>query len=185
MDIKERIISACQELSRNKGFYSLTMDELAAQAGVSKRTVYRYFRSKEEIIEATLDRLMQEISQFMEDLLKQNEKPEIVISTLMKHLFIRAQFVFSQPSLEDLRIHYPELWQKIDQFRMHRIREIIGPVIGISQNPLLQQTDPRIISAIIQASIQATLNPEFLLSNHLGFEETAQQVSKLWLSALL
>jgi hypothetical protein len=36
--------------------------------------------------------------------------------------------------------------------------------------------------AVILASIQAVLNPDFVLANNLTFEETARQLSKLLLS---
>lgn len=62
MEIRERIIAAYSELARLQGFHAVTMDELAVRARVSKRTIYRYFRSKVEIIEATLDAFMAEIA---------------------------------------------------------------------------------------------------------------------------
>ncbi|MEW6183172.1 MAG: helix-turn-helix domain-containing protein [Bacillota bacterium] len=44
-----------KELAGKKGFHAVTTDELAAAAGVSKRTLCRYFAGKDEIIEAVLD----------------------------------------------------------------------------------------------------------------------------------
>ncbi|MGE5396811.1 MAG: TetR/AcrR family transcriptional regulator, partial [Chitinophagales bacterium] len=75
MNIRDRILNACQELARIQGFYSMTMDELAERAGVSKRTLYRYFRSKEEVIEATLDQFMNEMATEADRLLAGNEQP--------------------------------------------------------------------------------------------------------------
>jgi AcrR family transcriptional regulator len=39
MSIRDRIIHSCRDLAGSKGFYSLTVDELAAAAGISKRTL--------------------------------------------------------------------------------------------------------------------------------------------------
>lgn len=55
MDIRERIIKACRDLAVEQGLRGFTMDELAQRAGLSKRTVYRYFDSKQAIIQASLD----------------------------------------------------------------------------------------------------------------------------------
>ena len=184
MKIKEKIIWACRNLARSKGFYSPTMDELAAEAGVSKRTVYRYFHSKEEIIETTLESFMQEIYDFVQNLLAQNLPPEETLSQLIKTLLINGQFIFNPPSLEDLRIHYPFLWQRIDQFRMQRIREVLANVVENSDKEQLHQINPRLLAAVIQASIQATINPDFLLSNQLNFEDAVMQLSKFWIAAL-
>lgn len=55
MDISEKILAACRKLIEQKGFRGFTMDELALNAGVSKRTVYKYYKSKDEIIEKVID----------------------------------------------------------------------------------------------------------------------------------
>lgn len=46
-----------KEQAGQKGFHAVTVDELAAAAGVSKRTLYRRFKSKDEVIAAVLDDL--------------------------------------------------------------------------------------------------------------------------------
>ena len=47
-------MSAWQSFSRN-GFHATSMDDVIAATGMSSSAVYRYFRSKEELIDATAD----------------------------------------------------------------------------------------------------------------------------------
>ena len=183
MGIKERILQACRELARVKGFYNMNMDELALQAGVSKRTVYRYFRSKEEIIEASLDAFMAEMAQKIEKILAQDLPAPEMIAAIMKNLITHGQFILNPLVLNDLRIHYPQLWRKIDSFRLERARVAITRYMQQSHNPALQEIDPRIVTAIILASIQAVLNPDFILENNLTFESTATQLSKFLMAS--
>jgi AcrR family transcriptional regulator len=172
-------------LAHSKGFYSQTVDELAAAAGVSKRTIYRYFHSKEEIIETTLEAFMQEIHAFFPPLFKQNSPPEETLSQLLKMLLTNGQFIFNPSSLEDLRVHYPFLWERLDRFRMQRIQEFLEYMIAKSDRGNLLQIDPRLLAAVIQASIHATINPDFLLSNNLSFEDATTQLSNFWITTLL
>lgn len=58
MEIKEKIIQTMKNLAARKGFSAVTTDELAAACGISKQTLYRYFQSKEEIVEKVLEELM-------------------------------------------------------------------------------------------------------------------------------
>ena len=178
MDIRERILAACRELARVKGFYNMNMDELAQQAGVSKRTLYRYFRSKEEIIETSLDAFTSEMAQRIEKILAQDLPAPEMIAAVMKQLFTHGQFLINPVVLNDLRVHYPQLWKKIDSFRLERARLAIARYMQQSTNRDLHEIDPRIITAIILASIQAVLNPDFILENDLTFESTATQLSK-------
>lgn len=47
---EEQIINAARELFRAYGFKKVSMDEIARKAGVTKRTVYKYFSSKQELL---------------------------------------------------------------------------------------------------------------------------------------
>jgi AcrR family transcriptional regulator len=53
----EAILRATLELLGEKGFRGMSMDAVAARAGVSKATIYRRWKSKEELISALLDEM--------------------------------------------------------------------------------------------------------------------------------
>lgn len=185
MDLKDKITIACRELSRERGFHNLSMNELAARAGVSKRTVYRYFSGKEAVIEATLDAFMNEVSAEADQLLLQEKDPTRILSHLLNYLFVQGQFIINPNSFNDLRVYYPHLWQKIDRFRLERVIAILDFINHSEDLSLIVEVDPRIVSAVILASIQAVLNPDFVLTNKLTFEDTARQLSTLLLKGFL
>jgi len=184
MDIRARIMSACRELSQARGFHSMSMDDLAARAGVSKRTVYRYFPGKEAVIEATMEGFMDEVAAEADRIVQVEKEPARILSSLLNYLFMNGQFVINPYSFNDLRVYYPYLWQKIDRFRLERIRFVLGFISNSGEIVLKSDVDPRIVSAVILASIQAVLNPDFVLANNLTFEQTARQLSKLLVSAV-
>lgn len=47
---KDQVIEAARELFHQFGFKKVSMDEIAAKAGVTKKTIYMYFSSKEELL---------------------------------------------------------------------------------------------------------------------------------------
>jgi len=55
----DQILSAATEVFAQKGFYKARMDDIAAKAHLSKGTLYLYFKSKDAIITALLNRLFQ------------------------------------------------------------------------------------------------------------------------------
>jgi AcrR family transcriptional regulator len=59
------IIQAAARLIRQRGFSNLNMDDIAEQVGVSKPTLYQHFKSKEEMVEATMIRSIDDMNQFM------------------------------------------------------------------------------------------------------------------------
>src|SRR5512134_3274785 len=56
-DSREAIIAAAERLFLERGFGSVSMDELAEAAGVARRTLYNQFASKEEIFREMLLRV--------------------------------------------------------------------------------------------------------------------------------
>ncbi len=54
MNIKERIKQKADELYRRYGIKSVTMDEIASQLGVSKKTIYQSFNDKNELVDAVI-----------------------------------------------------------------------------------------------------------------------------------
>jgi len=181
MDIRNKIITACRSLSQERGLHNINMDELAARAGVSKRTVYRYFTGKEAIIEATLDSFMAGVAEEVTRLLQNEADPLQILSSLQKYLFVQGQFMINPQSFNDLKQYYPCLWQKIEGFRLKQVQSILSVITTNYKGTLMNDIDPRIVSAVIISSIQTVLNPEFVISNNLAFEETARQLSNLFL----
>ena len=56
---KTQILNAAENIFSAKGFEEARMDDIAGETGLSKGTLYLYFKSKEELIIALLDRLVQ------------------------------------------------------------------------------------------------------------------------------
>lgn len=55
-DREQRILDAAAELFAHYGYTKTTIDEIAAQAGISKGAVYLHFRSKDDLMESLLER---------------------------------------------------------------------------------------------------------------------------------
>jgi len=55
METKERILLKAQELFQQYGIRSVTMDEIAAQLGISKKTIYQLFADKHELVDAVAE----------------------------------------------------------------------------------------------------------------------------------
>lgn len=169
-------MSALIELSKTRGFYQVTMDELAAAAGLSKRTLYRYFAGKDEIIEAVVDNFMERMGAEIDRLISARRTPEEVMTFILNNLTRVGRIIINPLVMDDLRRHYPHLWKKIDDYRMGRLQQVIPVLLDEGNREFTREIDPRIVATVLVASTQAVLNPEFILSNGLTFEEAVSQL---------
>ena len=60
--MKDKILEKSKHLFLNFGFKSITMDEIAGSMGVSKKTIYKYFKNKTELIDTVTHDMFNTIS---------------------------------------------------------------------------------------------------------------------------
>ena len=64
---EEQIIIAAKCLFTKYGFKKVSMDEIASEAGVTKKTVYTYFQSKEELLKYCIKEELGNMKKIIED----------------------------------------------------------------------------------------------------------------------
>jgi AcrR family transcriptional regulator len=57
-DMRDLILDATERLMARYGYKKMTMDDLAAEAGVAKRTIYLHFKNKEDVALCSIDRVV-------------------------------------------------------------------------------------------------------------------------------
>ncbi|MBO7231386.1 MAG: TetR/AcrR family transcriptional regulator [Bacteroidaceae bacterium] len=91
-DTKEHLIKVARKLFAQQGIGNITMNDIAKAANKSRRTVYTYFQSKEELLEASIEMEVMKIS---------NAMTKVAISTLspdrkiIKLIFVRLELTRS------------------------------------------------------------------------------------------
>jgi AcrR family transcriptional regulator len=100
---------------QENGIKGITMNKVAEVLNKSKTTLYDYFRTKEELLEFLIDKQLMQIETFSAIL--EDQKLSFVERHMkaLEHLALHISGI-STVFLADLRLHHPELWQKIEQF---------------------------------------------------------------------
>jgi DNA-binding XRE family transcriptional regulator len=112
------ILETSNELFLNLGFKSVTMDEIAKKMGVSKKTIYKYFKNKTELVAAVTDYMFDTVSCGIEGIcaLQMNPIEEIfsIKKLVMKHLKDEK----SSPQYQ-LQKYYPKIYASLTQKQFH------------------------------------------------------------------
>jgi len=108
------IIVKAKEMFQRYGLRPVTMDDIAKDLSVSKKTLYKYFANKEELVEKAVDQVFETVSERMQGLLKSSGNAidmlfamdEVVCSNIESH----------DPGLQfQLERYYPELSAKLEE----------------------------------------------------------------------
>ncbi len=73
--MKEDILKRATEMFLSLGFKSVTMDDIAAEMGISKKTIYQHFANKDELVEAVAMDLFDTISNGIDAIRRQELNP--------------------------------------------------------------------------------------------------------------
>ena len=87
---RERLIEVARELFAHKGLEATTMNDIAAASGRGRRTLYTYFRNKEEIYYAVIEEELARLSQNMTAVLDMDVPPE---EKLFKLIYTHLQTI--------------------------------------------------------------------------------------------
>ena len=71
-ELKERIIATATEAFTTKGIKSITMADIAAALGISKRTLYEVFEDKETLLREVILKNQEDKNEFLENLLAES-----------------------------------------------------------------------------------------------------------------
>ena len=110
--MKDKIISKASDLFLKLGFKSVTMDDIAGEMCISKKTIYKYFCNKEILIEESSAMVHAEIHAIIEKIVAKNHnaiEENFEIRKMFKEMF---RSLDSSP-IYQMKKHYPEIHQKI------------------------------------------------------------------------
>lgn len=110
--MKDKIINKAKEMFLKLGFKSITMDDIACEMCISKKTIYKYFSNKDILIEESIDLVHKEVKETMDAIISKNYnaiEENFEIKRMFREMFKSAE---SSP-IYQLKKHYPDIYNKV------------------------------------------------------------------------
>ena len=182
MDPKERILVKSHELFNRYGIRSVSMDDIAAQLGMSKKTLYQYYTDKDELVNAVFDIVLTTNKTQCVDCTKKGENAihEVFLSFDMVEEMLKAM----NPSvLFDMQKYHPSAFKKFDDFRNGFLYRIIKSNLerGISEELYREDIDTDILSRYRLHSVLLSFNPDVFPTNKTNLVYIEQQLLEVYL----
>ena len=164
--MKETILSKSLELFTKNGFKSVTMDDIANELGISKKTIYQHFSSKNELVKATVDYVFESATGKMKEIAGNCETPiheHFAMKNCVGDLFgynIQASTIYQ------FNKYYPKLAERIQKKRhedydftiLRNLRE------GVEHGYYRKEIDIDFVGKIFFASSTAFFNDELFMN---------------------
>jgi len=182
---QKKILDFTMNKFLKEGFYKTSMDSLASELRISKKTIYKHFPTKEALVESIADKIMQTISNKVDEIVKSDFNALGKAGNLMKQLGTFSLQI-SDNWLQDLRIHMPSLWEKIDEFRTKKMYGILSEIIeqGKEEGYFIDKPSELVIAVFI-SSVRSIVSPDFLYHQKFNFQEAFHHTFEILFNGIL
>ena len=158
---RQRIVDAARSHFFSHGFRSVTMDDLAQELGISKKTLYAHFPGKLELLDAVLADKFASVEAALKQVtqIHRHDFPatlrELLASTKRELDEIKPPFV------RDVRQKAPEVFKTIERRRAALIQRYFGRVFveGQRSGMIRKDVPVRLIVEMLLAMVQSIMNP--------------------------
>ncbi len=122
MDKKQGIIETGQRLFLQNGIGQTTMEQIAEAVPVSKMTIYKYFKSKEGLLEKILDQIIESMGGRMQQIIDQAKTPLDALTAMTRYeSFYQDYSDFSEKFVKDLIAYYPNQSMRILNYQREHL----------------------------------------------------------------
>lgn len=159
---KERIVKTALKLFLQKGFYSVSMNMIAAEVGISKPAIYHHFSSKDAMVEGVLDYFTEKMGIWSKEYYSNLNSGIDFIERLFKAISIYkdVETVLLDETAESYPYSYNDLLMILSKYKpafRNRIAQDLKKVHNFLTQQISEAQNANLIRSDIQPDILATM----------------------------
>jgi AcrR family transcriptional regulator len=157
----QRIVEAARAHFFSHGFRSVTMDNLADELAISKKTLYAHFPSKIALLEAVLADKFARLSAKLEQITREHPHD---FSAALHQLLASTQRELDEikpPFVRDMQQKTPQLFKMVERRRAELIERFFGNLFAAGQQAGTVRKDipAKLMVESLLGAVQAVVNP--------------------------
>jgi AcrR family transcriptional regulator len=177
LELRDVILEHARNEFLARGFSKVTVDEIASQLGISKKTLYKSYPSKEELLRASLHSMMRSAGWELERIVSSDRPLVEKLATAMITMGTYLSRVRKE-SLLDLQRSAPTIWKELDKFRRdHIVSRLVAMVTQAKlENILRPEVHEEVVVQMLINSIQGIVSPEVLIAHSFSAEQATRSI---------
>ncbi|MDP9081506.1 MAG: TetR/AcrR family transcriptional regulator [Bacteroidota bacterium] len=155
----ERIIQGGEELFLTAGIKSVTMDDIAKHLGMSKKTIYQFFKDKNELVIALVKKKLKEDEDQIAEIMSKSGNVIEELINMMKC----SEDIFSRINpivIHDMQKYHPDAWSEFQKFKADVLISTLEELLtkGMMQGYIRPDIDVRIIARMRVSQVEMGFN---------------------------
>lgn len=186
METRERILTESSNLFRRRGIRSVTMDDIARELGISKKTIYQYFNNKADIVhEVTMVHFDAERCMSDEIL----EKAKDPIEAMLTILQTMAKTFHEIPStmIYEVQKYYPRSWALFAEFKNQYVFESLRQnlQLGVDLGLYRKDMDIELVAKLRIEEMDTPFNPDKFPASEYDISTVTMEQFKMFIHGLV
>jgi AcrR family transcriptional regulator len=163
--MKEKILEKASDMFLNLGFKSVTMDDIANELGISKKTIYAHFPTKLKLVQATTFFVLEKVHDTICTVCSANHNPIKEIFTIKSMVNDQLKNEKSSPSYQ-LQKYYPKIFKQLKEKQFQSLNLCVEDNLkrGIKEEYYRDDIDIDVITRFYLSGIMNLSNREFFPS---------------------
>lgn len=183
--MKKKIIYNARKSFFKDGIKAVHMDDIASHMGISKKTLYKHFRGKEELAEEAVILFREEIRSGLSRIREETKDPLERFEKIVR--FAGQKLSEAGPLfLSDLKRDMPETWKSIEDFRRHEIMAHMTEILteGKALGLVRQDIDTSLATLFYFGAIQTIIQPDVLEEKGISPDEAFANIRNIFLKGI-
>lgn len=159
VELRERIITKATEAFTSNGIKCITMDDVAAALGISKRTLYEVFSDKESLLKECILKVQTDRDQYLLDVYERsNHVLEVILAVFQKSIEIFHQT--NKRFFEDIK-KYPKIYTMMQDRRESDTEKTISFFkTGVEQGIFRSDVNFAIVNLLVREQFDVLMNTD-------------------------
>ena len=184
--LREKIISTAEDLFLKHGVIAVNMDDIARELGMSKKTLYKVFPSKEELVWEAVRQRFNRIVSAIEHFKAESTSPVEELVKIQGLMFENLKYQKESP-IYQLKRAYPDIakWL-LSQLRDYIINYLQDNIDrGKKEELYKKEIDSEFVSRLFYASLVGSTEPDIFPADRYPSAIVSQKILELFMHALL
>ena len=186
-EVKTRILEQAREQFLKLGFSKVTMNEIADDLGMSKKTLYEYFSSKETLLMDAMTSMQIEATNNISKLVSDESLDFVQKLQLIMTEGARFHSKFSNHFWIDLQRNAPAIWKRCDDFRLEKMRKTTSLIVreGIRKKFFRSDIDEQVVVLMYMTTVQNLMTPEVLTQLPVTMQQLFENIIRIIFEGIL
>ena len=161
METRQRILEIAMAQFARFGVRTITMEDLARQAGISKKTIYQEFEDKKDLVKAVFAAILEQDRKRLAFILEQGDG--VIEHLVQTSKMMRERLTSINPLvILEVQKYFPEAWNLFESFKQETIQQDLIKVLerGKELGYFRPEIDSRVLARVRLTQVTTAFDPK-------------------------